>query len=215
MAVDRRKFLLRRLHSLSGVFPIGAYLAFHLLIANAQVIGGPAAFDKAVESIAGVPAPMLLGIEILFIYLPLLFHGLYGFVRAREGSVENALHQDWLTSYLYGLQRLTGIVAFFFIAYHAWTTRGQHYFSAYLTGVQAHIGFEYMQQQLASSLRLAWYVVGTACAIFHFANGLWTFCVTWGITVSERSQRAARFASAAVGVLMAVTAGAIFAAFRA
>ncbi|TMA83700.1 MAG: succinate dehydrogenase, partial [Deltaproteobacteria bacterium] len=32
--IERRQFVLRRLHSLSGVFPIGAYLLAHIFLEN-------------------------------------------------------------------------------------------------------------------------------------------------------------------------------------
>ena len=76
--MDRRRFILRRLHSLSGIFPIGAYLIFHIMLANASVLGGPQRFDAAVEAIAVLPPPVLLAIEVFAIYLPLLFHSLNG-----------------------------------------------------------------------------------------------------------------------------------------
>jgi succinate dehydrogenase / fumarate reductase cytochrome b subunit len=127
--VDRRRFILRRLHSLSGIFPIGAYLIFHVMLANASVLGGPERFDAAVEAIAVLPPPVLLAIEVFAIYLPLLFHSLYGFVRLGESDLSNPLRFDWLGSYLYVLQRLTGVIAFFFIGWHIYTTRYQYYFA--------------------------------------------------------------------------------------
>ena len=40
--------------------------------------------------------------------------------------------------------------------------------------------------------QIAWHAFLTAvlslCSIYHFCNGLWTFLITWGITVSPRSQ---------------------------
>jgi succinate dehydrogenase / fumarate reductase cytochrome b subunit len=45
-----------------------------------------------------------------------------------------------------------------------------------------------MQDILSSPFMFGFYVVGIISAIFHFANGLWSFFVSWGITVSPRSQ---------------------------
>lgn len=208
MSASRQQFILRRLHSFTGVFPIGVYLIFHIMLANASVLGGPASFDAAVQQIAAVPPALLLGIEIVVIYLPLLFHGLYGFVRVREASLETAVKQDWVGSYLYALQRLTGVIAFFFVLYHAATTRGAHYFA------HAEIGYAFMNRTLSNPLVFSWYVVGVLASVFHFTNGLWTFCVTWGITVGERAQWWARaIAQVAFGV-MGATSIAILMAFR-
>lgn len=208
MGVNRQAFLLRRLHSLSGVFPIGAYLTFHIMIANASVLGGPESFDRAVAAIAVLPPPILLAVEVLFIYVPILFHGLYGFVRVRDAELDRVRGDD-LSSSLYVLQRLTGVIAFFFILFHAWTTRGQHYFG------NVEIGYPFMRATLANPLVLTIYLVGALASVFHFTNGLWTFCITWGITVRVEAQRVARAASLALFVVMAGTVVAILMAFRA
>ena len=33
------------------------------------------------------------------------------------------------------------------------------------------------------------YVIGIVSATFHFSNGMWSFLVSWGITVGPRAQR--------------------------
>ena len=206
--VDRRRFILRRLHSLSGIFPIGAYLIFHIMLANASVLGGPERFDAAVEAIAVLPAPILLAIEVLAIYLPLLFHGLYGFVRVSEAELSNPLRFDWLGSYLYVLQRLTGVIAFFFIGWHIYTTRYQYYFA------DAHIDYAMMSGIMSNPVSFAIVLVGTAASVFHFTNGIWTFAITWGLTIGRRAQRTLRAASLGAFVVMYGTCIAILMAFR-
>src|SRR5437899_8013243 len=47
-------FLLRRLHSLSGIVPIGAFLVEHF-ISNAFATRGPAAYAKQVEFLSSFP----------------------------------------------------------------------------------------------------------------------------------------------------------------
>jgi succinate dehydrogenase / fumarate reductase cytochrome b subunit len=207
--VDRRRFILRRLHSLSGIVPIGAYLVFHIMLANASVLGGPERFDAAVEAIAVLPPPVLLAIEVLAIYLPLLFHGLYGFVRVSEAELSNPLRHDYLGSYLYTLQRLTGVIAFFFIGWHVYTTRVQYYFAG------AHIDYAMMRGIMVDPTSFAVFLVGTAASVFHFTNGIWTFAITWGLTIGRRSQRALRAVSLGAFVVMYGTCVAILMAFRA
>ncbi len=69
-------FLLRRLHSLTGLV-FGGYLVIHL-ITNATLIQGtsPDVFQSQVDKIHSLP--FLWAIEWLFIYLPILFHTVYG-----------------------------------------------------------------------------------------------------------------------------------------
>src|SRR5439155_745654 len=85
-AQSRRRFVLRRLHSLTGIVPIGAYLFAHIFLENSFVLGGPASFERLVAAIAAFPAPLLLTIEVLFIWGPLLFHAIYGFVRVADAA---------------------------------------------------------------------------------------------------------------------------------
>jgi succinate dehydrogenase / fumarate reductase cytochrome b subunit len=207
--VDRRRFILRRLHSLSGIIPIGAYLIFHIMLANASVLGGPARFDAAVEAIGALPPPILLALEVLVIYLPLLFHGLYGFVRVSDAELANPLRNDYLGSYLYTLQRITGVIAFFFIGWHVYTTRFQYYFA------DAHIDYAMMRAIMIDPVKFSIFLVGTAASVFHFTNGIWTFAITWGLTVGRRAQRTLRAASFAAFLVMYGTTIAILMAFRA
>jgi succinate dehydrogenase / fumarate reductase, cytochrome b subunit len=48
--LERNEFLLRRLHSLSGIVPVGAYMVVHLLT-NASVLDGAATFQRRVYAI--------------------------------------------------------------------------------------------------------------------------------------------------------------------
>ena len=70
-------FLLRRLHSLSGIIPVGAFLFEHILISNSTAISGPEAYARQVSFLANLPLVFFL--ELFGIWLPILFHALYGF----------------------------------------------------------------------------------------------------------------------------------------
>lgn len=209
MTADTRDFVLRRLHSLSGIVPIGVYLIFHVMLANASVLGGPERFNAAVAAIGALPPPILLALEVLVIYLPLLFHGLYGFVRVRSADLDNPLTHDWIGAYLYSLQRITGVIAFFFIGWHVYTTRVQYYFAG------QEISYDLMHGMMTNPAKLAIFFVGALSAVFHFTNGIWTFCITWGITVGRRAQRTLRAACLVGFVAMGSMVVAILMAFRA
>jgi succinate dehydrogenase / fumarate reductase, cytochrome b subunit len=70
-------FLLRRLHSLSGIVPVGAFLFEHVLISNATAISGPDAYARQVSFSGNLPLVFFL--ELFGIWLPIAFHALYGF----------------------------------------------------------------------------------------------------------------------------------------
>jgi len=46
-----------------------------------------------------------------------------------------------------------------------------------------------LRDTFKSPLMIALYTIFTLTACFHAFNGLWTFMITWGITLSERSQK--------------------------
>jgi succinate dehydrogenase / fumarate reductase cytochrome b subunit len=84
---------------------------------------------------------------------------------------------------LYYAQRVTGVVALIFIATHSYTTR----ISSFLAGEKFH--FEEMQAILQNPYWFWFYVVGVLAVTFHFSNGVWSFLVTWGVTIGEKAQR--------------------------
>lgn len=205
---DQLHLLLRRLHSLTGIVPIGAYVLAHILLENSFVLGGAERFNQFVAAIGSLPAPVLLTAEILFIWGPLLFHGLYGLVILRSADVPNALHYDYPNSLLYVLQRVTGVLALLFVGFHVYTTRIAFYF------FHTEITYNFMHSWMSSPLWFTVYLVGVLASVFHFSNGIWTFCITWGITVGAKSQRYLQYASAAMFIFVGAASVAILAAFR-
>jgi succinate dehydrogenase / fumarate reductase cytochrome b subunit len=209
VTLDRRGFYLRRLHSLAGIFPIGAYLVAHIFLENVFVLRGGTGFQSIVTFIGAFPAPLLLATEVVFIWAPLLFHAGYGFVRVGQADLENPLRNDHIGAYLYTLQRISGVIAFFFIAYHVWSTRIQYYLW------NAEITYDFMHAKMSDPLIFATYLIGVLASVFHFTNGIWTFAITWGITVGQHAQRTLRAACMLFFVIMYGTAFAIIMAFRA
>jgi succinate dehydrogenase/fumarate reductase cytochrome b subunit len=59
-----------------------------------------------------------------------------------------------------------------------------------------------MEELMAVPWIFWFYVVGLASVCFHFANGVWGFCVSWGITVGAKAQAWAGAAFAALGLLI-------------
>ena len=78
-----RSFVLRRLHSLSGIFPIGAFLVEHF-VSNAFATNGLNAYNEEVRFLTGLPFVFFL--ELFFIYIPIAYHALYGFYIWYQGE---------------------------------------------------------------------------------------------------------------------------------
>ena len=37
------------------------------------------------------------------------------------------------------------------------------------------------------------FAIGLLCCVYHFVNGLWTFLITWGITLTPKSQQISEY----------------------
>src|SRR5262245_35969233 len=128
MEVDRgqRHFYLRRLHSLSGIVPIGVYMLLHVYLANVSILAGQRSFDWVSETLESTPWFLLLFVEIFFLWLPIAFHGIYGLVIVREAK-HNFGAYPYQRNLFYSMQRLTGVIAFLFLGFHMYTTRFYNY----------------------------------------------------------------------------------------
>jgi len=175
-------FWLRRLHSLTGIIPVGAFLFEHILISNASAIGGPGAYARQVRFLASLPLVPIL--ELFGIWIPILFHALYGFYIWYRGEI-NVGEYPWTGNWMYTAQRWTGAIAFAYILWHTWTMR--------FTGIDLHefpgASFGKVQAELFSPALLAFYVVGLVCASWHFAYGIWLFAAKWGLTPGEKARQ--------------------------
>lgn len=220
---DRHHFLLRRLHSLTGVVPIGVFVIFHLFT-NAQMawlsLGFDDAFQHEIEFIHNLPA--LLFIEIFGLWLPIAFHAGLGVAYTFTGRPNNMAY-GYADNWRYTFQRITGIIALLFIVYHVGTLRWGWEFLGpkfYLMGIDSVTGeatyplahattaMKLQSGPLGGLLVLAIYIVGVYSAVFHWVNGLWTAAITWGLTVSVSAQRRWGYLCALLGVALAVFAAA-------
>ena len=175
-------FFLRRLHSFTGIIPVGAFLFEHILISNAAAIGGPTAYARQVRLLASLP--LVPALELFGIWLPILYHGLYGFYIWYRGD-SNVGEYPWTGNWMYTLQRWTGGIAFIYIVWHTYTMR--------FTGVDLHDApmqsFAKVQAEVHSPLLLIFYVIGLIAASWHFAYGIWLFSAKWGIVSGEKAQQ--------------------------
>ena len=188
-----REFLNRRLHSLLGVIPIGIFLMQHLVVNNFAT-RGPEAFNNAADFMGNLPFRIVL--ETVIIYLPILFHAIYGLYIAFTAK-NNAGKYGYFRNWMFLLQRVSGVITLIFITWHVWQTRVAAAFGA-------HVDYNMMADILSSPFMLTFYLIGVISTIFHFANGLWSFLVSWGITVSPRSQVISTYFTIGVFVVLSI-----------
>ncbi|GLI85441.1 succinate dehydrogenase [Rossellomorea marisflavi] len=187
-----REFNFRRLHSLLGVIPVGLFLTQHLVV-NHFATGGEESFNQAAHFMESLPFRYFL--EIFIIFLPLYFHAIYGIYIAFT-SKNNASRFGFFRNWMFLLQRVSGVITFIFVTWHVWQTRVAVFFGA-------EVNFQMMEEIFSNPFMVAFYVLGVLSTIFHFANGLWSFCVSWGITVTPRSQRIATYVT--IGIFLALS----------
>ena len=182
------QFLLRRLHSLSGVIPIGVFLAEHMFTNSFS--HQPETYNFIVQKmILGMPMPVFRSMEIGILAIPILFHVALGIHFTRTSSV-NQHQYSYPKNWAYLLQRITGIITVFFLLYHVIALRIMQ-----PDAVHADPFLATKNHLLANAeLNAVIYTVGIAAASFHFGNGLWTFLVTWGIIVGRQTQKMAHVA---------------------
>jgi succinate dehydrogenase / fumarate reductase cytochrome b subunit len=200
-------FWLRRLHSLTGIVPVGAFLFEHILISNSTAITGPDAYAKQVAFLGGLPLVFFL--ELFGIWLPILFHALYGFYIWYRGD-GNATEYPWSGNWMYTAQRWTGGIAFVYILWHTYTMR--------FTGVDLHAApaasFGKVQGEVFQPAMLIFYVVGLVAASWHFAYGIWLFCAKWGVVSGEKARKHFLYACLAFFALLTAVGLASLASFR-
>jgi succinate dehydrogenase / fumarate reductase, cytochrome b subunit len=193
-SLTKENYLLHKLHSLTGIVPVGFYMVQHLTL-NSFAIAGPARFDGVLHFFESLPKHVLLLTEALLIWLPLLFHAVYGlFITSRAEQNYIGTRYGWSQNRMYTFQRISGIFIFLFLIYHIATTT----VAARIVGIEV-IQYASWQAKLTENfyLILVLYLVGVLASSYHLAYGIWNFCIRWGITISERAQlRVQRFALA-------------------
>jgi len=218
--LGKHHFLLRRLHSLTGVMPIGVFVIFHLFT-NAQMIWGALgmkdSFQHEVEFIHNLPALLLL--EIFGLWLPIGFHAALGLWYTFTGK-NNVGSYKYNGNVRYVLQRVTGIIALIFIFFHIAILRWRWDVLGWYTPFYAYSDFGGEKVELSSaSLAIAFnggpegsiiamiiitlfYIVGVYAAVYHWSNGLWTAAITWGITTTPQSFKRWGYVCAAMGLTL-------------
>ncbi len=160
--VASTQFWMRKLHSLTGFLFLGYFLCLH--------VRGEGAYESPV-------------LRVVFLYLPLLYHGLYGLYITYE-SQPNNVRYNWLRNWMYLGQRATGLFLVPFLVLHVAAMNGAAFADA------------------------GWYVAvwyaGLLAAVFHLANGIFGTAIDWGITVGTHSQRVFVGVSFAAFVILAI-----------
>ena len=190
--------LARRAFSLSGVAPLGVFLALHL-VESARALRGEDAFNRAVATVHGVPAVGL--VLALLVYAPLALHAAIG-LWLTLARAPPATPTPYSRPVLLAM-RATGVVALAFLALHLSEMR------ALSAGPRLHGGelLTLLSADLSSTSHgVPWwgltYLVGTGAVTFHFVAGVWGLLARTPRVADRVTRRWLAWAAGALGAAM-------------
>jgi succinate dehydrogenase / fumarate reductase cytochrome b subunit len=193
-AAQGHSYFWRRLHSLTGIVPIGAFLIEHIL-SNYEAVNGPLAYARQVLFLNSLPFVRIL--EWTFIFIPLAYHALYGVWIALRGRASVNVY-PWAGNWGYLMQRVTGIIALAYIAQHVWRQR----FSGVSLPEHPGAAFAKVQHELSNPWMLAIYIIAMVATCWHFSYGIWLFAAKWGITPGDKARQRFGYVCAAGGTAL-------------
>ncbi|HYP26993.1 MAG TPA: succinate dehydrogenase cytochrome b558 subunit [Blastocatellia bacterium] len=205
MSIDiSRHFVLRKLHQLTGILPLGVFLLEHFYT-NSKALGpdGERLFNEAVADLQSIP--YIIFVEVFGIFIPLIYHAVYGLVITYEAR-PNVGAYGYGRNWMYFLQRVTGIILFVFITFHVLNFRFGMIPGLNNTSVaeRPDLAYSIVRGEFLNPMIFLIYVLGISSTTFHFANGLWLFLLDWGVAVGQRAQRVVGYACAALGVALTI-----------
>ncbi len=187
MSIGRESYFWHKLHSLTGIIPVGYYLFQHLTL-NTFTLAGPEYFNGVIHFFESMPPHFLYALKAVTIWIPLMFHAVYGlFITSRSLPNISEKAFQYRENWMYTMQRVTGILAFVFLVYHMYSTS----ITGALYGVE-YIQYNAWQAKLtANNYAFLWiYMLGVLICTYHLSYGIWNFCIRWGLTINESSQLA-------------------------
>jgi len=148
------------------------------------------------------------------IFLPLLFHALFGVWIAKNAKL-NTSEYKYTSNRRYSWQRWTGVIALVYLFVHVLHLHGWFHFEPYLAVIEPLNFAQFKPYNAASTMMSAmndfggfvwpaFYLVGMLCCVYHLANGLWTAGITWGLWLTPAAQHRATLVTTAFGVALAV-----------
>ncbi|MEJ7860649.1 MAG: hypothetical protein WKF90_03320 [Pyrinomonadaceae bacterium] len=205
MAIKISKtFLMRKLHQITGIVPLGTFYFVHLFT-NSKSMSGDQVFNDSVTDIHHIP--YLLFVEIGGIFLPLLFHSVYGIFISAEAR-NNVSNYGYGRNWFYVFQRVTGIFLFFFLIFHLANLRfglipGLESYGNPVAG-NADRAFAIVAAEFKNIWILIFYILGVTATAWHLAYGFFLFAVDWGIVIGEKAQRYALYGSVGLSILLSI-----------
>jgi succinate dehydrogenase / fumarate reductase cytochrome b subunit len=200
-------FVSSRLGSLLAVAPLGVWTVNHIWD-NLAAFRGAEAWQNAVTE---HPHPLAHAATLVVVLLPLVLHTAWGLARLR-GVRPNNVRYPYFSNFRYLLQRVSALGVLFFLGAHIWLAmlRPRLFFG------HAETFADLSHQMRHHAPTLVVYLLGTLGVAYHLANGIATFAMGWGLSVSRKALRRIERASIVFFlVLLGASWAAIYALFLA
>jgi succinate dehydrogenase / fumarate reductase cytochrome b subunit len=178
---------------LLAIIPIGIFLLFHLSLNTTVFFGGRETYEAVINFMKNMP--LVLVLELVIIFLPITVHALYGLWIVYVAK-NNALNYKYGNNWAFYLQRITALITIVFLVFHVYLQR----FSVH----EAEAVIDSLTSILHNPAFFILYAIGLLAAVYHFANGLFTFLITWGVTIGDHSQKICRYISLGLFVVLGV-----------
>ena len=193
-------FITRRIHSLTGIVPVGLFLVYHLYL-QLYLHSGAEVYNEVINGF--YDSPLAIWSLVIVVYIPLFFHAFFGIRLIFESKVQPSY--TYFSHLLYWLQRISGVGVLLFTIAHVWNAQ----LGPWVAGTWG-THFEHLSSGFADPdsglITKAVYLLGTVGAVFHFSNGINTFCMTWGIALTPKSQLRVRILSILLFIILAASA---------
>jgi succinate dehydrogenase / fumarate reductase cytochrome b subunit len=193
-------FLTRRIHSLTGLVPVGLFLVYHLYL-QLYLHSGAEVYNEVINGF--YDSPLAIWSLVIVVYIPLFFHAFFGIRLIFESKIQPSY--TYFSHLLYWLQRISGVGVLLFTIAHVWNAQ----LGPWVAGTWG-THFEHLSSGFADPdsglITKAVYLLGTIGAVFHFSNGINTFCMTWGIALTPKSQIRVRILSILLFIILAASA---------
>jgi succinate dehydrogenase / fumarate reductase cytochrome b subunit len=200
---NHKEWVAKRIHSFVGIVPLGIYVILHLA-RNLTSLQGPEAFDNAILSTWSKPINYVW--VVLLVYLPLIYHAGYGIKLTLSGEKTSIVKYPNFQNVRYLFQRLSALGMLGFLFAHIFLTRA-HVSMGWLqdaaTNPAGQVTYNYFATHFTdwSKGTAIVYALGILATVYHLANGVATFCISWGITTGAKAQRRAEYIALVFGLL--------------
>ena len=173
-----KDFILARFGSLFAILPLGVWTANHLWNQLAAYSAGTdqgAAWERSVE---GHSSNASTALTFAIVLVPLLWHTVWGIMRmARTRPVT----VGWFGNVRYWVQRLSAIGLLLFLGAHLYLAWFEPRF---LEGHPEYFRDISHEMRFNTPTTIV-YILGVLAIAYHLANGVWSFLMGWGVTVSK------------------------------